>query len=77
MKLSELILHVGDRNVMVQRLDTSLVSSKTNRKGVTQITFATDQIHTNDLMYGPPSKVGLVVWLPAERMPASMGGANK
>lgn len=76
MKLSELIAHVGDDAVKVQNLQGDFVGSNNGPKGAT-ITFATDPVHVSQLakaaMLGTkPDHVGLVLWLPRNRLPEGM-----
>lgn len=72
MKLSELIQHVGDEHVQIQNLDNSLIKAKTAATDG-EITFATDKSKVIERAVGKkPSHVGLVVWLPRERLPESM-----
>ena len=68
MTLSELIEHVGNENVEFQRLDQGdLNMSLGKRDG--QVTFHTGIDKVSDLMAGSKRFVGLVVWLPSDRMP--------
>ena len=73
MKLSELILAVGDENVKFQNLLESMKSASTNKKGVTTISFCTDAVNTTELM--DLAKVpyrALVLWLPADKVEAAI-----
>jgi hypothetical protein len=76
MKLSELIQHVGDEHVEVQTLEGSLVNVRAC-KSDGEITFATDRSRALQLAAGLDQAewVGLVVWLPRERMPKAEAGA--
>lgn len=71
MTLSELIAHVGNEHVQVQRIDQSFTAMDTNAAGETSITFQTTAVHAIEFHAGmpPPKMHGLVVWLPRERMP--------
>jgi hypothetical protein len=72
MKLSELIQHVGDEHIELQNIDSSLVKAKTCKQDG-EITFATDKSKVIDRAIGnKPKHVGLIVWLPRERLPESM-----
>lgn len=63
MKLSELILAIGDENVQFQNLDHC--ADKLNMNGVTtKITFGTEQ----RLNLEGTEKLGLVVWLDRARV---------
>jgi hypothetical protein len=68
MTLSELIAAVGDDRIELQNLmhgDIDLSVGK--RDG--RITFYTGIDKVQDLMRGGERFIGLVVWLPKERMP--------
>lgn len=75
--LSQIIESVGNENVKVQKLTDCVVKSAT-KKSVTTITFQTEVIHTNDLMYGGEKSgyVGLILWLPKEKLPAPCGAST-
>ena len=67
MKMSELILAVGDDNVVFQNLLNDAQSIDKTKHG-TKITFYTDAIQAEELLGGGKTKkIGLVVWLPRER----------
>jgi len=68
--LIDLINKVGQENITCQWVQDSLLESKTNKKGVTKITFETDAITTNELMFGgeKAKKRGLVIWLPVDKI---------
>lgn len=69
MKLSELIEHVGNDHVQIQDLAQSLVSAKAKTNDG-EITFATDHSKVVQLSTGQkPDHVGIVVWLPRNRLP--------
>ncbi len=74
MKLCELILHVGYENVKFQNVQTSMDSVNYTPKG-TKITFGTDVIKSSDLISGEWEYVGLVVWLPRNKLPKK--GSNE
>lgn len=70
MKLSELIAHIGDENIFVQNLATNMKSAKAAMKNRdAEITFVTSDDKVLDRMIGKPRFVGLVVWLPVDKMP--------
>jgi len=72
MKLSELIIHVGDDHVQLQRLDSSLVGGQVKKQDA-ELTFATDRQKGMALVgVGEQTHIGLIVWLPVERLPESM-----
>lgn len=72
MKLSELIAAVGDANIKVQRVDSSMKRVDTNAKGVTTLQLVTDQVCANDFFQGapPPKMHGLLIWIPREKIPS-------
>lgn len=63
---SQLLAQIGDDKIKIQRLLDCLKESKTNKKGVTTVTFQTETIHTNELMFGGEGSThtGLIVWIP-------------
>lgn len=72
MKLSKLIEHVGDENVMLQNIMHSSPSIQKGKKDG-RVTFSTDIGKANDLMGQVMRQNGkwtaLVVWLPTEKLP--------
>lgn len=68
MTLSELIEHVGNEHIEFQRLDQGRLDLNTGKRDG-KVTFWTGLDKVTDLMNGSKRFVGLVVWLPAERMP--------
>lgn len=73
MKMSELILAVGDENVVFQNLLNDAQSIDKTKAG-TKITFYTDAIQAEELMLGDKKtkKMGLVLWLPRDRVEAAV-----
>jgi hypothetical protein len=70
MKMSELILAVGDENVIFQNLLNDTQSIYKTKHG-TKITFYTGAIQAEELMDGgKPKNMGLVLWLPKSRVDA-------
>jgi hypothetical protein len=69
MTLTELLLQVGDENLQFQNLLNSLVDIKTNRKGISKVTFETNAISCSDVVAGCPEKTALVVWIPKSKIP--------
>ena len=77
MKMSELILAVGDDNVAFQNLLNDAQTIDKTKHG-TKITFYTDAIQAEELLgAGETKKIGLVVWLPRELVNAAVAAANK
>lgn len=72
MKLSQLIAEYGDEAVGVQNLDQCATSLNMN-KGVTKITFGTEQAITPEGM----EKLGLVVWLDRKKVADLMARAKE
>lgn len=76
MKISELIAKIGDEHVKVQTLAENMTCGSITRNGG-KITFATSaefvsEMNRAAILGGKPSHVGLVVWLPRERLPEEM-----
>lgn len=72
MKMSELILAVGDENVAFQNLLNDAQSIDKTKAG-TKITFYTNAIQAEELLNGgKPEKMGLVLWLPRDRVEAAI-----
>lgn len=77
--MSELILAVGDDNVIFQNLLNGAHSVDKTKAG-TKIAFYTDQLQAEELMHGgKPRKIGIVIWLPRDLVDAAIaaepGGA--
>ena len=72
MKMSELIATVGDENVRFQNLDQDAHTIDKTKHG-TKISFYTDAIQAEELLgNGKTKKIGLVVWLPRDRVDAAI-----
>jgi hypothetical protein len=72
MKMSELILEIGDDHVVFQNLLKDAQSIDKTKHG-TKITFYTDAIQAEELLGGGKTKkIGLVVWLPRDRVDAAI-----
>lgn len=67
MKTSELIAAVGDDNVGIQNIDTCATSLHWSEKKGARITFGSD---VKILPEGRTDKLGLIVWLPRDRVSA-------
>lgn len=71
MKMSELILAIGDDNVEFQNLDSCIKAAKYNHKNGTEITFGTDmQLHPSK----GTQKLGLVLWLDRDAVSKAIAG---
>jgi len=69
MKISELILAVGDDNVLFQNLDQSAISLDWSRKAGGRITFGTSQ----PILPGEGTeRLGLVLWLDRKAVAAAI-----
>ncbi len=68
MTLSELIKHVGDENVQMQNLAASLIGFE-KRGHHTEITFGTEAVSAIELMTNSTPLMGLVIWLPRDKLP--------
>lgn len=77
MKMSELILAVGDDNVVFQNLLNDAQTIDKTKHG-TKITFYTDAIQAEEMLNGGETKkIGLVVWLPRDKVNAAVTALNK
>lgn len=76
MKLSELILAVGDEHVVFQNLLNDARSIDKTKDG-TKITFYTDAIQAEEALFGETKKIGLVVWLPRDRVDAAVAAEKE
>lgn len=65
LSISELIRQVGDENVEFQNLFDSTTNLQSRKNGATAVTFLTNAISPGEVLKKPPSKLALVVWLPA------------
>jgi hypothetical protein len=68
MKLSELILHIGDANVLVEPLNNFLITAK-GKSDHSIITVRSNVIKASDWLGGTESHIGLMVWLPKDKLP--------
>ena len=59
MKLSELILAIGDENVQMQPLDACMIAARYDYRSGTKITFGTPMALTPN----GTERMGLIVWL--------------
>ena len=77
MKMSELILAVGDEHVRFQNLLNDAQTIDKTKHG-TRITFYTDAVQAEELLNGrtDTKKIGLVLWLPRDLVNAAVA-ANK
>ena len=62
----ELLTRIGEENVRLQNLLESATNFQARKQGTTAITFLTNQMHTTEVVHGPPKMMGLVLWLPAD-----------
>jgi hypothetical protein len=75
MKMSELILAIGDENVIFQNLDRDAETIDKTKRGM-KVVFYTGAIDEADLLSmigGEKSKkIGLVLWLPRDKVEAAI-----
>ncbi|OQW34130.1 MAG: hypothetical protein A4E20_11895 [Nitrospira sp. SG-bin2] len=72
MKMSELILAVGDEHVRFQNLMHGDLNADLTKHG-TKLTFYTDAITPADIMNPDGCKtIALVLWLPKDRVDAAL-----
>mgnify|MGYP001561028301 CR=1 FL=1 len=77
MKISELILAVGDDNVIFQNLLNDAQSIDKTKHG-TKITFYTDAIQAEEFLNGGQTKkLGLVLWLPRDQVDAAVAAERR
>ncbi len=77
MKMSELILAVGDDNVLVQNLNNDMDSIDKTKRG-TKITFYTDQLTAEEMLTERRGeKIGLVLWLPRDKVEAAVAAGHR
>lgn len=67
--LSQIIAHVGDEHIKVQRLDESMTVITAGKHG-SEVTFETAQVSPADFLdpARPPAMHGLIIWLPREKL---------
>lgn len=76
MRMSELILAVGDENLKFQNLDRDAHTIDKTKSG-TKITFYTDGLQAEELISGGKSKnIGLVLWLPRDKVDAALAASK-
>lgn len=68
MSIIELLQHVGAENISLQNLADSLVKADL-KKHDGEITFATDRSIVHDMALNRCDKVGLILWIPKDKMP--------
>lgn len=64
MTIIDLLQRAGVDNIKYQMLLSSLCNISTNKRGVSRITFETDQINASDVLANDGDWVGIVVWVP-------------
>lgn len=75
MSIIELMQHVGAENISLQNLADSMVKADL-KKHDGEITFATDRGIVHDMALGRSKLVGLIVWLPKDKMPDAESRQN-
>lgn len=77
MKMSELISAVGDEHVVFQNLSNDAWTIDKTKHG-TKVTFYTDAIQAEELLNGGRTKkMGVVLWLPRDRVEAAVEAEKK
>jgi hypothetical protein len=72
MGISELIAMVGDENIRFQNLEEALIEANISGD-VAKIKFGTEKDKVMNYLHKADRKfVGLVVWLPIEKMPEKL-----
>lgn len=74
MTIIELLEHVGVDDIMVQMLKSNCTGAKVRKSGEVEVSFMTAETSVAEVcgLTNPPKKVGLVVWLPYDKLPESM-----
>lgn len=73
MTLTELIDYVGLDNVVIEPIHTNATGAKQRKGGEVEVSFLSTQCSVADFAgFGPRKKLGLVVWLPVDKLPESM-----
>ncbi len=70
MELSKYITQIGEEKLKCQWIDQSFTDIKTNKKGLTKVTFETNVITANEYAFDL-SKMkmrGMVIWIPVDEM---------
>jgi len=68
MGIIELLTRIGEDNVRMQNLVESATNFQARKHGDTAVTFLTSEITTSEVASGSARHVGLVLWLPTERV---------
>lgn len=80
MKLSDLILAVGDEHIAFQVLDADASEFRMTKAGM-RIVFHTGAVDGSDLLAisrgGATAKMGLVVWLPRDKVEAAVAASKQ
>lgn len=73
MTITELIQHVGEENVLIQRIDESITGCRKGKSGISIMCIETNQFSPNDLLDltngQRPKMHGLILWLPTDKLP--------
>ncbi len=67
----ELLTRIGEEHIRLQNLVESATNFASRKRGHTAITFLTQEMEPNEIAAGNPRNVGLVLWLPADRVKAA------
>lgn len=72
MDLSELVAHVGCKNIKIQRVDASCLGARTSKDGTTVLQIETTAISVTDIFRfteGIPLPMhGLILWMPRDKL---------
>lgn len=75
MSIVELLAHIGAENIKFQSLLKSTVTIQKLKRGGSKVSFETDQITPNAVIFASTStseRVGLVVWFDRAKLPPGM-----
>lgn len=66
--LAELIRLVGDEHALIEPVADNLQGAQLRKGGLTELRLLTSQTNPNEIARGGPDKVGLLIWMPRERV---------
>ncbi len=67
----ELLTRIGEEQVRLQNLIDSATNFETSKRGQTAITFLTQELTPSEVFSGQARSIGLVLWLPTDRVRAA------
>jgi hypothetical protein len=70
--LSELVRRVGDEHCVIEPVDDCLQGAQSRKDGLTSLRLLTSQYTPGEIVRGDSRTLGLLVWLPRERVEAAL-----